>query len=91
MTKYHAGPSGSRLPNPLSPAEQGQDHAGKARAAAQVHQVRRVRRYVGSELAAIQDVAPPGIGERGRSDQVDRLLPALQQFEIDAQPRQCFT
>ena len=44
-----------------------------------------------AELAGIENMASPGIGERARSDQVDRSLPALQQIEVDAQPLQRFT
>jgi hypothetical protein len=43
------------------------------------------------ELRAIQEMAAPGIGERGGADQVDRALPAAQQLQVNRQPFQRFT
>ena len=51
----------------------------------------RGARDMGRELRAIEDVAPPRIGERGGADQIDRGLPAAQQIEVDAQALQRFT
>ena len=43
------------------------------------------------DLGGVDDMAGPGIGEGGRPDQVDGLLPLGQGFEIGSDARQCFT
>jgi len=71
--------------------EQRQDQAGQPGAAAEIEHAAGAVRHMRRDLAAIEDVAAPGVGERARADQVDRALPAPQQLEIGAQALQCFT
>ena len=74
---------------PARPSTPGQ--ARQPGAAAEIGQYLRTRRPEAPELAAVEDVAAPGIGQRGGADQVDPRLPARQQVEIGLQPVQCFT
>ena len=59
-----------------------QHQAGQAGAAAEIDQPARVGRPVAPELAAVQDVPAPRIGQRRRADQIDRACQRPQQVEI---------
>src|SRR5262245_6442234 len=72
-------------------AHKRENEAGQAGAAAQVDQSARSVRPVLPELPAVEDVAPPRVGQRRGADQVDPGLPAAQQVEIDFKPIECFT
>ena len=58
---------------------------------ADVEQYPRLRRNQRKELRRIEDMATPDIADRARSDQIDPAVPGTEQFDIDFQPRQCFT
>ena len=71
--------------------EHGQHQARQPGAAAEIGQYLRTRRPESPELAAVEDMAAPRIGQCGGADQVDLGLPAHEQIEIGLQPVQCFT
>ena len=68
-----------------------QHQAGQPCTAAQIGQDPGTGRPVAPELPAVDDVSSPRIGERRGTNQVDALLPALQQVEIGLKPIECFT
>lgn len=71
--------------------EDGQNEAGKARAAADIEKALRRRRNMLEELCRIPEMPPPGVGHGLRPDEIYRLLPMLQKIPVAPEPVQCFT
>lgn len=68
-----------------------ENEAWKAGTAPHIDQ-RRVRITEKSkELAAVEDVPSPGIGERRRADEIDPRIPALEERQVPFEPAQRFT
>ncbi len=72
-------------------AQHGEHEPGQTGAAAEIDQRASIGRPEPPELAAVQNVPTPGIGQGRGADQVDLGLPAREQIDIGLQPVECFT
>jgi len=67
------------------------DQAGETGAGSEVGQLPGLRRQVRHDLRRIEDMAHPDVVDRRRTDQVDRLLPLQEDFDIGLELPPCFT
>src|SRR5437899_4775752 len=70
--------------------ENGEDQSGQTGAAAEIDQHARVGRDQRAELCRIENMAPPDIADRPRTDEIDPAVPGGEKFDIDPEALQCF-
>ena len=72
-------------------AQRRDDQSWETGTAAEVDQLLRLRRQVRNHLRGIEDMADPDVVDRRWPDEVDRLLPLQEDFDIGLELAPCFT
>ncbi len=75
----------------LGHAKHAKHQARKAGAAPHIDDNSGVFRKQREKLGRIEKVTPPGVLQTGLADQIEALLPVLEQPEIGLQASECFT